>query len=543
MSKRQRNVLKRLAMFVIAAILVFTTVTPAFAKAEAKAPKLNAANVTIVVGKTFNFNVSNKLKGFAYQWSVTNDEVAVINEANGVVTGVGKGTTNIFCRVITPGKSYRLNAKVTVLKPAVKVEITNPVTTLNVSDYYILRTELTPKSSNDIVSWTSSDKSIAKVDPDGSFAALKEGTVTITATTVSGRSDSVTIKVLKEGETAEGAEEPEEGATEEDADGTEGPAVVKTVYSEDFASSAGGFVGRGSATVTQTTAGMAAEGGKGYLSVTGRTANWNGAAIDLTSLVIPGATYLVTVWVRYTKGADTEVIKITQERTSKDENKWVGVTGDVIVEKNKWTKISGTMEVSPSTTLCTMYFEANNLIDFFVDNVVIEQLDTEIKEEEVVEVEKAKVGDIVYQNDFEDGSILDSRGSSERTNTTAYAKSGSASVEVKRTAGWDGAGVRFTSANKIEIASLYGMTVHTSIYVMYKDGPDQVNFKLNNRMEKADNSDNILSQVAVNKGEWTLLEADCYIADNATGNIIFIETEGSDALTFYMDDIEIKVVK
>ena len=78
---------------------------------------------------------------------------------------------------------------------------------------------------------------------------------------------------------------------------------------------------------------------------------------------------------------------------------------------------------------------------------------------------------------------------------------------------------------------------------MYKDGPDEVNFKLNNKMEKADDSDNILAQIAVKKGEWTLIEADCFIADSPIGNLIFIETENDGALTFYMDDIEIKVVK
>ena len=114
---------------------------------------------------------------------------------------------------------------------------------------------------------------------------------------------------------------------------------------------------------------------------------------------------------------------------------------------------------------------------------------------------------------------------------------------MKRSAGWDGAGVRFTSDNNITLASLYGRTVHASFYVLYKDGPEEISFKLNNRMEKADNSDSILTAPSVKKGEWTLIEADCFIADGATGNIIFIETENNDALTFYIDDVEIKVVK
>ncbi|HKL78853.1 MAG TPA: carbohydrate binding domain-containing protein [Mobilitalea sp.] len=542
MGKKLVKVFRKFTMVAFAFVLVCSTVSPASVQAAAKAPSLNATKKTIVVGKSFNFNVKNKIKGATYKWEAGNNEVVSIDQGNGVVTGVGVGTSRISCRISVLGKNYRLTANVTVLKPAVKVTITNPVKQLDLKDYYRLKTKMTPASSTDIITWTSSDSNIAKVDNDGSFAAMKAGTVTITATSLSGRSDSVTIKIIGDGETAENTDTEEE--TKDDiAEVEEEVKVLKTVYSEDFTNSIGAFVGRGDAKVFQTTAGKAAESGKGYASITGRIENWHGAIVDVTKLVVPGASYRVTGWARYTAGADTENIKITQERTSKDaDGRWVGIAS-TSVKKGEWTKLTGTLEVSPTTTQCSVYFEADTLIDFFVDNIVIEQLDKEIKEAEVVVVEKAKVGDIVYKSDFEDGSILDTRASSERTNTTATAKSGKASVQVKRNNGWDGAGVKFTSQNKIVAESLYGMTVHTSVYVMYKDGADEVNFKLNNKMEMADDSDSILSQIAVKKGEWTLLEADCFIADGAVGDLIFIETENDGALTFYMDDIEIKVVK
>ena len=544
MSKKLVRVFRKFTMVAFAFVLVCSTVSPAFVQAAAKAPSLNATKKTIVVGKSFNFNVNNKIKGATYMWEAAKEDVVSIDQGNGVVTGVGVGTSRISCRISVSGKNYRLTANVTVLKPAVKVTITNPVKQLDLKEYYRLKTKITPASSTDIITWTSSDVSIAKVDSDGSFAAMKAGTVTITARTLSGRSDSVTINVHGDGEAAEDTdveEEIKDDTTEVEEE--EEAKVLKTVYTEDFSSSVGSFVGRGNAKVFQTTAGKAAEGGKGYTSITDRTENWNGAIVDITDKVIPGATYRVTGWARYTAGADTENIKITQERTSKDaDGRWMPI-GSAEVKKGEWTKITGTLEVSPTTTQCSVYFEVDTLIDFFIDNIVIEQLDKEIKEAEVIVVEKAKVGDIVYKSDFEDGSILDTRAGSERTNTTDAAKSGKASVQVKRNNGWDGAGVKFTSQNKIVAESLYGMTVHTSVYVMYKDGADEVNFKLNNKMEMADDSDSILSQVAVKKGEWTLIEADCFIANGAIGDMIFIETENNGALTFYMDDIEIKVVK
>lgn len=539
----KKSILKKLTMIVMAAAFVLTSITPAFA-ATVKAPVLNASTKTIVIGKSFDFDVKGAAKGSTYEWKVGNTRIASVDAATGVVTGTDTGSTTVYCKVVNAGKTYRLSAKVTVLKPVAKVTISNKVTSLKVKEYYRLKVSLTPASSNDKVTWTSSDDSIVKVDTDGSFAARKAGTATITAVTVSGRSDSVTINFLNDGEAAEATDavDSDNDDVAEEEKPEDDVKVLKTVLDEDFAASAGVFVARGSAKISHATAGKAAEGGKGYISVTNRAANWNGVAVDVTSLVIPGATYRVTGWVRYTAGADTENIKVTQERTSADESKWVTV-GTIEAKKGEWTKITGTMEVSPTTTQCLFYFEADTLIDFYVDNVVVEQLDVKIVENKPEQVEKMKVGDIVYKSDFEDGSVVDARVNATRKNTTDAAKSGKAGVEVTRTAGWDGAGLAFNSTHNIKKASLFGKTVHLSVYVMYKDGPDQVNFKINNHMEKADDSENIVFQTSVKKGEWTLLEADCLIAENATGNLVFVETDNDGALTFYMDDMEIKVVK
>jgi endo-1,4-beta-xylanase len=376
---------------------------------------------------------------------------------------------------------------------------------------------------------------------DGTLVIKKAGTATLTATSFSGRSDSVTIQFSGDGETTVVEEEKkEETVVEEMKDGVK---VLKTILKEDFASSVGSFEGRGAAGVAQTTAGIAADSAKGYMKVTGRTATWNGAVTDVTSLVEPGSTYLVTGWVRYTAGENTETFKITQERTSSEDAKYVPISQDVAVTKGNWTQISGILQVTPSTTQCLVYLETASLIDFYVDNVVIEKIDAAPVEGEKVVLQEIKVGDTVVKRDFEDGLVLEARGNSTRTLTNTIAKNGKASLEVTRSAGWDGAGFTFSSDNKLVKASYFGRTVHVSAYVMYKDGAEEVDFKLNNKMETADNGDNIVSQIPVKKGEWTLIEADCYIAKDATGNFIFIETENDGALTFYIDDFTISVVK
>lgn len=547
MSKELRSAVKRLAVLVMAFVMVAAAFTPALAAPAKKSPSLNTTEVTIVVGKSFNFNINNKIKGATYSWRITNEDVAVVNEKNGLVTGVGKGSTNVFCRISTGTTNYLLRGKVTVLKPAVKVTIANPVEDLEVGEYYRLRADVIPESANDIITWTSSDDSIIKVDKDGSFAARKAGTVTITATSVSERSDSVTIKVGG-GDVVEEVDKPDVDGPKVDDDKEEDPKeeikLGKIILEEKFENTAGGFAGRqySTAKVGHSKAGKAAEG-KGYITVTGRTASWHGAILDITDKVTQGASYQVTAWVRYTTGEDVEVIKASMQALTREGDTYPAITGDKEIKKGEWTQITGVMVVPPSSTKSQIYFEANSLIDFYVDHLVIREIEADIIEENLSGIKPAKVGDIVYKNDFEKDKVLDSRGSSERTITSAQAHKGKSSLKVTRTLGWDGAGVRFSSSNDIEILSLYGRTVHASFYVMYNEGPEEVQFKLNNRMEKADGSDNILSQIAVKKGEWTLIEADCYITEKTTGNMIFIETEGDVALTFYMDDVELKVVK
>lgn len=532
MSKNCKKACKMLTAFVIAAALFLSMLTPAMAATAKKVPTLNATEKTILMGKTFDFNINNKIQGSSYAWTSNNKKVAVVDK-NGIVTGVDKGSTTIYCVITTPKKiTYRLKAKVTVLKPIVNLVINNKITHMNVDEVYNLNVTITPKTATDKVTWATSDKSIADPTSNGIIKAKKAGTVTITASSFSGKKDSVTIQVLGEGEAYVEAAKPVE-ETEKPKD--KNTKATGTIIAEDFSKSTGSFEPR-SATLTHVK-GKGADGERGYLSVTGRTAEWNGASIDVTALVKEGKSYDVSGWVKYDSGNATEVFKITQE---KNDSSWPQITEEVEVKKGVWTQLTGTLTVEPGTTKCEVYFEMSSSAngEFICDNFVI--IDP-TGEGAKLPTKNLPEGTI-YKNDFEDGSILDSRASSERTNTKEQTHNGSASVEVKRTAAWDGAGVRFTIANGINKDDYYGKTAHVSMYVMYQEGASEVEFKINNLMGAADGSDNILTQVAVKKGEWTKIEGDALIADGTTGNLIFVETVDA-PVTFYVDDVEISLVK
>lgn len=183
---------------VAAMIMLSVIVVPSVTTKAATAPTITKSSKNLMIGSTYDLNVKGKVENSTYAWTTSNKKVATVDK-KGIVKGLNKGTATITCTVTTPNNTYKLTSKVTVIYPAVVFRIKNKVTALNLGQTYDLDRYI-PSISNDKTTWTSSDLTVAAPDKYGKFIALKEGTVTITGKTLSGKTDSVTIKVLdKEG--------------------------------------------------------------------------------------------------------------------------------------------------------------------------------------------------------------------------------------------------------------------------------------------------------------------------------------------------------
>ena len=208
---------KRALVLFVALMLAFTSLLSlngATASAAAKC-KLDKKAVTVLEGSKTTLKVKNKVKSAKYKWTSSNKKVATVS-SKGIVTAKAKGTAKIQCKVTVKEKSYTLSCKVTVLRGAavIRIQDKKSVAKIKVGDQVDLNRKMLPKSSNDKTFWTSSDETIAKPDKVGKFTALKAGTVTITATTLSGEKDQVTIQVFG-GETTVSTQQELEAALKE----------------------------------------------------------------------------------------------------------------------------------------------------------------------------------------------------------------------------------------------------------------------------------------------------------------------------------------
>lgn len=356
MGSSKRTVRKILVGAVVAAMGVTTLFAHAGSSYAAGEATLNKTSRNILTRQTYDFDVTGAPSDAVITWKSSDETIAAVDE-NGVVTGIKKGAATITCEVTSAGKTQTLTAKVQIRKPALKIEINNKVSELKYGEKVDLNRTLTPKTSNDVTTWKSSDTKIATVDANGVVKGLKDGTVTITATTMSGKSDSVEITVYgapAPTKAPEATATPVPTKTPGKPTPTPKPGQSGTIYEESFEKSAGLWAGRAATLGTKSS--VASPDGTKYLEISGRSSSWNGAGINLNKLVEVGGVYKVSAYVKQ-DAADGEIIRLTWDKNHGEE--YIAVS-TAEPKKGEWTLIEGTFEVKEETTDIVLYFEADN---------------------------------------------------------------------------------------------------------------------------------------------------------------------------------------
>lgn len=161
---------------------------------------LNKTKEAVAIGRSVQLKVKDKGSA-SVTWSSSKKKVAKVSR-KGKVTGLKKGKATITAKVKKSGKVKKLKCKITVVKGAKSLQILNEkkkkVSSLTLDKFNSakLTAKITPKSSNDIVAWSSADTDIATVT-NGKITGQYVGKTTVTAKTCSGKKVKIKVTVKK----------------------------------------------------------------------------------------------------------------------------------------------------------------------------------------------------------------------------------------------------------------------------------------------------------------------------------------------------------
>ena len=148
-------------------------------------------NETLQVTPIFTpLNATNQ----TIEWVSENEDIATVNQ-NGVVTAVGSGVATI--KATTQDRNHVASVLIDCIIPCEDIQITNPMTELEIGSRPMLFYLFTPESPTDIdVEWSSSAPDVLTVDEMGILNAIKPGEATITVSASNGTvKDSILVKV------------------------------------------------------------------------------------------------------------------------------------------------------------------------------------------------------------------------------------------------------------------------------------------------------------------------------------------------------------
>lgn len=162
----------------------------------------NCENATIFVdGYAFlNIDTAPDGVGYSHAWSSSDETVATVSD--GVVLGVGVGTTTI---TLTDENGLKDTCTITVLETPVITGISIiddydrdvDTATLYVDERLQLFGDFAPSYAIGLLNWSSDNESVAIVSEFGYVTAVATGTAKITVTTAGGLTDTCTINVIK----------------------------------------------------------------------------------------------------------------------------------------------------------------------------------------------------------------------------------------------------------------------------------------------------------------------------------------------------------
>ncbi|MCL2002865.1 MAG: endo-1,4-beta-xylanase, partial [Oscillospiraceae bacterium] len=128
-----------------------------------------------------------------------------------------------------------------------------------------------------------------------------------------------------------------------------------------------GFEGRGEVETLAVTNDEAYSGSRSLL-VTGRSAPWHGPALDVTFFVRPGATYVVSVWVK-AKSPDSSLFRLSTQVGRDEGASYFNLDRKTVSRGDGWVQLTG-RHIYPESDFVTIYVENDTPdAEFYIDEL------------------------------------------------------------------------------------------------------------------------------------------------------------------------------
>ncbi|MEV6298973.1 endo-1,4-beta-xylanase [Actinoplanes sp. NPDC051861] len=152
------------------------------------------------------------------------------------------------------------------------------------------------------------------------------------------------------------------------ANAADDPTPITVVTSDFEDGTVQGWSGRSAETLTHST--TVAHGGTGSLSITGRTATWQGPSLDVLDVFEKGTAYTISAWVRLASGTDNA--RLSVERRTGGVAAYDQVVGNTAVNSGGWVNLTGRYTLATDVEFLRVYVEtASTTGSFFIDDVIV----------------------------------------------------------------------------------------------------------------------------------------------------------------------------
>ncbi len=314
-------------------------------------------------------------------------------------------------------------------------------------------------------------------------------------------------------------------------------AAQTTILQDDFEDgTTQGWIPFGSGTVTNST--TVAYTGTHSLESSGRTATYNGPSLDLTSTLLAGATYQISVEVQLVSGGSPSTLTMTMKRTpsgASAQYDQIAATATNAVTDSGWVTLQGNYSFSGNVSDLLLYVQSSSATgSFYIDDFVI----TEIAPPPGGGGSQDNSG---ITTTFEDGKAdgwTPRIGDETLTVTTADAHSGSYSLlTTGRQHAYDGPSINV--ANKMYNGSEYQVTVWAKLAP--GESPAMLRVSLQVTLAGVASYYTVVPSTNVTADAWVELTARYAMASNYNSASLYVESV-TGTPSFYIDDFQLAYI-